>query len=73
MTFPLGTMALSNSQLHRVFNHLKAFRVVGTAYAVALIIIVLVCLAGCVYSAAKDICYVIRGEKKQSNDISTKV
>lgn len=51
MTFPLGTMALSNSEIHALFNGMKAFRVIGVIYAVVLFVITLGCLAGVVYEA----------------------
>lgn len=53
MTFPLGTMSLSNGAIHLLFNGMKAFRVISAIYAVALFIITLGCLVGVVYRAVK--------------------
>lgn len=49
MTFPLGTMALANSQLYLLFNGLEAFRYVGAIYACILFLITISCLFGVVY------------------------
>lgn len=53
MTFPLGTMALSNGAMHTLFNGMKAFRVISVIYAVALFIITLGCLLGVAYRVVK--------------------
>lgn len=55
MTFPLGTMALSNSEMHSLFNGLEAFRVIGVIYAVLLFLVTLGCLGGVVYEAVKTV------------------
>ena len=55
MTFPLGTMALSNHQLAENFGGLEAFRVMAaTIYDVALLVITVGCICGVVY---KIICF----------------
>lgn len=65
MTFPLGTMALSNTQLHTMFNNLKAFRVVGAMYATLLLVITVGCLVGCVYTVGVEARYILRGSGEQ--------
>ena len=54
MTFPLGTMALSNHQIAENFGGLEAFRVMATIYDVALSFITVGCICGVVY---KIICF----------------
>lgn len=49
MTFPLGTMALANSQLYTLFHGLEAFRYIGAIYACILFLITISCLFGVVY------------------------
>ncbi|CUM66686.1 uncharacterized protein PRCAT00004364001 [Priceomyces carsonii] len=63
MTFPLGTMALSNTEFWRVFNGMEAFRVIGTIYAVTVIFIVLGCIIGIIYEIGQSLRYVFVGEK----------
>lgn len=53
MTFPLGTMALCNTELYRLYNGLEAFRYLGAIYAVILFIITLGCLTGVIYNVFK--------------------
>lgn len=48
MTFPLGTMSLSTNQVWVLKHSWTVFRVIGIIYAVSLIVIVVVCLIGCV-------------------------
>ena len=54
MTFPLGTMVLSNNELSKSFGGLRAFRVIATMYAVALLIITIGCICGVIY---KIVCF----------------
>mmetsp|Transcript_5901 Transcript_5901/g.7211 ORF Transcript_5901/g.7211 Transcript_5901/m.7211 type:complete len:457 (+) Transcript_5901:1023-2393(+) len=54
MTFPLGTMVLSNNELSKSFGGLRAFRVIATIYAVALLIITIGCICGVLY---KIVCF----------------
>lgn len=54
MTFPLGTMVLSNNELSKSFGGLRAFRVIATIYAVALLIITIGCICGVIY---KIVCF----------------
>lgn len=49
MTFPLGTMALANTQLYSLYNGLEAFRYIGAMYAGLLFVITISCLYGVVY------------------------
>lgn len=49
MTFPLGTMALANSQLYTLYHGLEAFRYIGAIYACILFSITISCLFGVVY------------------------
>lgn len=73
LTFPLGTMALSNNELHKVFNNLKAFRVIGTMYSVSLVLITLGCLIGCFYTVAKECQYIVQGDKEVEVDVKQMV
>lgn len=49
MTFPLGTMALSNNELSKLFGGLRAFRMMATIFSVALFVITLGCICGLIY------------------------
>lgn len=49
MTFPFGTMAICCNELSKTFGGLKAFRVIATIYAVALLIVTIGCICGVVY------------------------
>ncbi|CUM46506.1 uncharacterized protein AC631_04795 [Debaryomyces fabryi] len=49
MTFPLGTMALSNHQIAESFGGLEAFRIIATMYDVSLVFITIGCICGVVY------------------------
>lgn len=49
MTFPFGTMAICCNELSKIFGGLKAFRVIATIYAVALLIVTIGCICGVVY------------------------
>ncbi|KAK6461214.1 voltage-dependent anion channel-domain-containing protein [Scheffersomyces coipomensis] len=58
MTFPLGTMSLSNNELGKglfgdLVYPLKFFKVLSCIYAVALFIITIGCLIGVVYTCVK--------------------
>ncbi|KAK6198602.1 voltage-dependent anion channel-domain-containing protein [Scheffersomyces amazonensis] len=58
MTFPLGTMALSNNELGKglfgkVIYPLKFFRVLGCIYSVALFAVTIACLIGIIYTCIK--------------------
>lgn len=64
MTFPLGTMSLSNTELSVLFGGCNAFKVVGAMYGVALAVIVVVCIIGVVYTAFKDIMFVLTTEEE---------
>lgn len=55
MTFPLGTMSLSNTELWRVFNNLKAFRVIGALYGATLFVITISCIIGVIYRTVQII------------------
>ncbi|ODV81105.1 uncharacterized protein CANTADRAFT_190754 [Suhomyces tanzawaensis NRRL Y-17324] len=56
MTFPLGTMSLSNTEIHRVFGDgLVFFQVMGAMYSTTAILIVMGCLSGVVYGFYKSI------------------
>ena len=70
MTFPLGTMALSNNELHTVFNNMKAFRVVGAMYATLLLCITVGCILGFLYALYLELVYVL---KLESNNIAEQV
>lgn len=49
MTFPFGTMTICCNELSKTFGGLKAFKVIATIYAVALLIVTIGCLCGVVY------------------------
>lgn len=55
MSFPLGTMALSNTQLHKVLTGLSAFKVIGAMYGVTTALITTGCCLGFLYHVYKDI------------------
>lgn len=67
MTFPLGTMALSNNELYVLFNGLDVFRYVGAIYACILFTITISCLFGVVYRSIAIMVDVLttRPEKSQ--------
>ena len=54
MTFPFGTMTICCNELSKTFGGLKAFRVIATIYAVALLIVTIGCICGVVY---KILCF----------------
>lgn len=51
MTFPLGTMALSNGEVWHLYAGLKAFRYVSAIYSVSLFLITIGCLFGVIYKS----------------------
>lgn len=53
MTFPLGTMALCNGQIYKLYNGLEAFRYISAIYSVVLFVITLGCLSGVIYNSIK--------------------
>lgn len=65
MTFPLGTMSLSNNELHKIFNNMKAFRVVGAMYGALLLIITTGCILGCIYATIKELNYIVKGDEEE--------
>lgn len=53
MTFPLGTMALCNGEMYKLWNGMEAFRYISAIYAVVVFIVTLGCLSGVVYNVIK--------------------
>ncbi|KAG7194654.1 Plasma membrane sulfite pump involved in sulfite metabolism [Scheffersomyces spartinae] len=66
MTFPLGTMSLSNTELSVLFGDCNAFKVVGAMYGTSLIVIVLVCIGGVVHTGIKDMTSIISPPQENS-------
>lgn len=53
MTFPIGTMALANNEMYRLWNGLGVFRWLGALYTLYIVVVTLGCLAGVLYRLAK--------------------
>ena len=69
MTFPLGTMSLSNYELHIVFNNMKAFRVVGAMYATLLLCVTIGCLLGFLYALYLELMYVLKPDPNKTEQV----
>lgn len=61
MTFPLGTMVLSNNELSKAFGGLRAFRVIATAYAMTSLVITCGCICGVIYKVVYFAKYTLYG------------
>lgn len=63
MTFPLGTMALANTEIERIFGEgFVFFRVVGCIYLIALIIITMICVLGAIVKGVSRVRAVLKVE-----------
>ncbi|EGV66294.1 Plasma membrane sulfite pump involved in sulfite metabolism [Yamadazyma tenuis] len=54
MTFPLGTMAISNSELGKMYG-METFKAVGAVYGVATVVVTVGCCLGFLYHLARDV------------------
>lgn len=64
MTFPLGTMALANTEIARVFGEgFNFFKVVGCIYLIALIVITIICILGAIVNGYSRLVQALKVER----------
>lgn len=71
MSFPLGTMSLSNTEMYNLYNGLAAFRYIGIIYTVFVVAVSIGCLIGIVYKVVKQVVEVFGAEPKAAEPKET--